>query len=363
VATPSISDKAAHAEARPVSSPQLVTIAASAGGLEAIREVLRRLPPDFGAAIAIVLHRGLEGPDRLISLLARWTSLEVRHAQDGVPLRAGVVYVCPPGAHMIAEHCVRLVEGPRLRFVRPSADLMLESMARAYGDRAIAVVLSGAGADGAAGSLAISKAGGHVIAQDSQSCAFNSMPSAVLRMGATETELPPYAIAAALEKLVSPTSQSGSSAASPDSNIGRSNTRVLLVDDHQIVLDGLHVLIEGECDMEVVGRADNGQLALRQAFETAPDVIVMDICMPDMDGVLATRQIIASAPSIRVVALSSRSDAATVNRVLDAGAKGYLTKHRAFGELVDAVRSVKRNHPYFSRDVAGLVAGRFAQAT
>src|ERR1700710_2126393 len=85
----------------PLSSRRLVGMAASAGGLEAIRQVLSLLPPSFPAAIAIVQHRGAELPDQLIELHGRWTPLKVGHAQDGMPLEAGTVYVCPPGVHMV----------------------------------------------------------------------------------------------------------------------------------------------------------------------------------------------------------------------------------------------------------------------
>jgi DNA-binding NarL/FixJ family response regulator len=130
---------------------------------------------------------------------------------------------------------------------------------------------------------------------------------------------------------------------------------VFLADDHQIVLEGLQVLIEGEADMKVVGRAEDGTAALRRISELTPDVIVLDICMPGLDGVEVTHQIRSREPSAKVVALSSRSDAHMVKRMLEAGATGYLTKQRAFGELAQAIRAVKSDHPYFSCDVARLL--------
>lgn len=112
------------------SSARLVVIAASAGALPAIIDVLAPLPADFPAAIALVQHRGPAEPQVLVDLLARRTRLRVRHAQDGALLESGTVYVCPPGVHMTSEHCVRLIDGPRLRFVQPNADLMFASVAR-----------------------------------------------------------------------------------------------------------------------------------------------------------------------------------------------------------------------------------------
>ena len=342
--------------ARPLSSPRLVVIGASAGGVDALKRVLGRLPADFPAAIAFVQHRGTEFPERLIEILSNSTSLKVRHAQDGMPLEAGTVYVCPPGIHMVAEHSLRLAAGARLNFVRPSADLMLESAAGAYGDRAIGVVLSGAGWDGALGSLAISQAGGTVIAQEEESCAFADMPTAASNVGSSELRLPPEQIAGALQQMVQQCVPVHSDPPMASSGEAASPLRVLLADDHRVLLDGLRLLIDGEADMQVVGCADEGVAAVRRADELLPDVVVMDICMPGLDGVEATRQIISGASSAKIVALSSFSDAGSMARILQAGASGYLTKHRAFGELIQAIRSVANGKPFFSRDVAGLVA-------
>jgi two-component system chemotaxis response regulator CheB len=330
--------------------PQLVAIAASAGGLEALRQILGELPSDFPAAIALVMHRGLSNPDRLITLLRRWTALDVRHAECGGALRAGILYVCPPGVHMVAERCVRLIQGPRVSSVRPSADAMFESIAQTYGEEAIAVILSGAGSDGAVGSLAMAHAGATVLVQDLRSCVFSSMPAAVLRAQSTGEQLAPRQIAATLRELVK--IAPGSFEAAPECS---PKITVFLTDDHKVLLEGLHVLINGEVDMAVVGRAEDGCTALQRLVELAPDVVVMDISMPGLDGIEATRQMIGRRRSVKVVALSSLSDVQMVNRMLEAGATGYVTKHRAFDELVHAIRAVKRDEQYFSPDVAQFV--------
>jgi two-component system chemotaxis response regulator CheB len=322
------------------SSPRLVVIAASAGGLPALIEVLGPLPASFPAAIAIVQHRGREAPERLIELLARHTRLRVRHAEDSARLEPGTVYVCPPGMHMTTEHCVRLLDGPKLRFVQPSADLMFESVGRAYRDRAIGVVLSGCGSDAARGSLALAQAGGIVLAQDEQSSAFSSMPRAAVRTGAVERVLPPSEIAEALQRW--------SDAPGAAEIAATARLQVLLVDDHRIVLDGLRVLIESEPDMAVVAAVEEGTAAVRVAIELAPDVVVMDLRMPGLDGIEATRQILALRPSTRVVALSAENDSKSVEQMFGVGAAGYLTKHRAFGELVSAIRSVVKGEAYLS---------------
>jgi DNA-binding NarL/FixJ family response regulator len=180
------------------------------------------------------------------------------------------------------------------------------------------------------------------------------MPEAAARTGAVELVLTPAEIAQTLHRWTEGRlsarrfePSTATDAAPP--------TRILLVDDHRIVLDGLRVLLDGEADMTVVAGAEDGFTAVEAAAALAPDVVVMDIRMPGLDGVEATRQILASAPSTKVVALSSDSDARAVDGILRAGATGYLTKHRAFGELVQAIRTVMKGKVYLSREVASMV--------
>jgi two-component system chemotaxis response regulator CheB len=339
------------------SRPRLVVIAASAGSLPAIMEVLEPLPSDFAAAIAVVQHRGPEQPQRLIELLARRTRLRVQHAEDGAALEPGTVYICPPGMHMTTEHCVRLIDGPRLQFVRPNADLMFESVGNAYGERAIGVVLSGAGSDAAVGSVAIANAGGIVIAQDPRSCEHANMPEAAVNVGSVDRLLRPVEIAAELVRLVESLPRAERRAASLHDDLAAPPPiRVVLADDHRMVLDGLRVLLETERDLSVVSHVEDGAAAIRAAAELQPDVVVMDVRMPGIDGVEATRQILASAPATCVVGLSAESDRQSAARMLAAGACGYLTKHRAYGELVQAIRTVVRGKVYLGQEVARLVA-------
>jgi len=358
---PSGTDQDAGDRAGVSSSARLVVIAASAGALPAIIDVLAPLPADFPAAIALVQHRGHAEPQVLIDILARRTRLRVRHAQDGALLEPGTVYVCPPGVHMTSEHCVRLIDGPKLRFVQPNADLMFASVARTYGDRAVGVVLSGCGSDAALGSLAIAHAGGTVIAQDDRTCGFADMPAAAAKVGAVELVLTPAEIAAELARLIEGgTRTRGRSAAEPTAP----RIAVILADDHKIVLAGLRALLEGEPDIAVVAGREDGAGAIRAASELAPDVIVMDVRMPGIDGVEATRQILASTPGIRIVALSAETDPRSVDRMLRAGAAGYVTKHRAFHELVQAIHHVMQGKIYLSEEIAQLVtsAGMAAPA-
>lgn len=133
------------------------------------------------------------------------------------------------------------------------------------------------------------------------------------------------------------------------------SVRVILADDHRIVREGLHSLLEKEPDMEVVGQADNGQVAVELARELKPEVIVMDITMPRLNGIEATRQILAGDPSVRVLALSMHRDKRFVARVLAAGATGYLLKDCALEELIRAIRVVIADQTYLSPGMAGIV--------
>ena len=131
--------------------------------------------------------------------------------------------------------------------------------------------------------------------------------------------------------------------------------RVFLADDHQIVREGLRTLLEKQPNMEVVGEAKTGREAVQLVKELLPEVVVMDISMPDLNGVEATRQIIAKTPSIKVIALSMHSDKRFVVEMLKAGASGYLLKDSASEELIRAVQTVAVNRTYLSPKIADLV--------
>jgi DNA-binding NarL/FixJ family response regulator len=131
--------------------------------------------------------------------------------------------------------------------------------------------------------------------------------------------------------------------------------RVLLADDHQIMRDGLRALLEAQSGMQVVGEAEDGRTACEMAARLRPDAVVMDIGMPELNGVDATRRIAAELPSVRVIALSMHADRRFVAEMLRAGASGYLVKDAAFEELVDAIRAVTQGRVYLGQGVAGVV--------
>jgi two-component system, NarL family, response regulator NreC len=138
-------------------------------------------------------------------------------------------------------------------------------------------------------------------------------------------------------------------------------TTILLADDHRVVREGLRTLLSQEPDLSVVGEAADGKEVVALARSLRPDVIVMDIAMPELNGIEATRLIVSEIPSIRIVALSMYADRRFVTQILRAGALGYVLKEAAFEELAHAIRTVASGKPCVSPTVAGFVVEEFVR--
>jgi two-component system, chemotaxis family, protein-glutamate methylesterase/glutaminase len=175
---------------RPRTSPpfEIVAIAASAGGVFALTEIFKKLPGNLPASIVVVQHLDPRHRSLMPQIFGRRTNMPVDQAVEGMPVEPGHVYLAPPDRHMLinGDGTVSLTQTELVNFVRPSADLMFESVAAAYGERAIAVVLTGTGKDGSMGVTAIKSRGGTVIVQDEASSEFFGMPSAAIRTGAVD---------------------------------------------------------------------------------------------------------------------------------------------------------------------------------
>jgi DNA-binding NarL/FixJ family response regulator len=131
--------------------------------------------------------------------------------------------------------------------------------------------------------------------------------------------------------------------------------KIVLADDHQLIREGLRSLLEKELDMEVIGEAGDGEAAVQLARELSPDIVIMDVTMPGLDGIGATRQIISELPSIKVIALSMYSNKLFVTDIFEAGASGYLLKECASIELEHAISAVLANEIYLSPKISGLI--------
>jgi two-component system, chemotaxis family, protein-glutamate methylesterase/glutaminase len=186
-----------EAEAPPA---YIVALVASLGGLHALGTVLGGLPRDLTAPVVVMQHV-LEGhQSHLAALLDRGTGLAVSPAVDGRRVLCGSVSVAAPGSHLEIEagdHC-RFSQGPRVQYVRPSADILLRSMAASCGPRVLAVILTGKGSDGAAGAAEVRRCGGYVIAQEPSSSLAGSMPAAAIYARGVDAVLRLEEIAAGL---------------------------------------------------------------------------------------------------------------------------------------------------------------------
>ena len=130
--------------------------------------------------------------------------------------------------------------------------------------------------------------------------------------------------------------------------------KIILADDHRIIREGLRALLEKESGVEVIAEAADGRTTVKLCRELLPDLVIMDITMPDLNGIEATHQILSEMPDIKVIALSMHSDKRFVSEMFNAGALGYLLKDAAFEELSDALRAVNSNQLYLSAQLESL---------
>ncbi len=202
---PRISAKAQRTE-RPQCTPfEVIAIGASAGGFHSLCAVLEPIPADLPCGILVVQHISPDYKSVLAELLVKKTALRVQQARDGECVLPGTVYIAPPDLHLLAEPgSMRLLRTPDVHHHRPSIDLLFESVAVNQGGRAIGVVLSGSGTDGAVGLKAIKHAGGTTMTEDPSKAEFNSMPYAAVATGCVDFVLPLSKIGVTLSQLCSP---------------------------------------------------------------------------------------------------------------------------------------------------------------
>ncbi|PZV26940.1 MAG: chemotaxis protein CheB [Snowella sp.] len=184
----------------------VVAIASSAGGVTALSELLAELPSSFPSTILVVQHLSPNYISHLAEILARKTQLPVKPAENGEQARPSTIYIAPPNQHLLIapDRTLSLTQTELVHFLRPSADILFKSIAAAYGKRAIAVVLTGTGKDGAMGVKAIHQTGGTVIVQDPETAEFNAMPKNAIATGSVDFILPLPEIAEKLIVLVTP---------------------------------------------------------------------------------------------------------------------------------------------------------------
>ncbi|HET6551374.1 MAG TPA: chemotaxis protein CheB [Solirubrobacter sp.] len=182
---------------------RVIGVAASAGGVEALRALVAGLPSDLDAALCVVLHIPPTGRSLLAPILDRDGPLRTILAEHGAPLRPRTIYVAPADHHLLVRaDTIELSRGPKENGVRPAADPLFRSLARSWGDCAIAVVLSGALDDGAAGAVAVAEAGGEVVVQTPGDAVVPGMPSSTIAVTTPTAVVPVSEMGATLERLV-----------------------------------------------------------------------------------------------------------------------------------------------------------------
>ena len=188
----------------PPAAFDVVVMAASVGGVHALSRIVAELPASFPAAVVVAHHLGPDKPSYMSHILQGYTGLSVKQAEDGDLLRPATVFTSAPGRHLRvrADGTLAVFQAPRIRFVCPSADVLFESVASVYGGRAIAVVLTGSGRDGARGARAVRESGGFVIAQDETTAERFEMPCAAIETRQVDLVLPLHQIGFALTTLV-----------------------------------------------------------------------------------------------------------------------------------------------------------------
>lgn len=197
-------DQRSEIEERAGDTFGIVALAASAGGLSALGQVLSGLPSDFPVPIVIVQHLDPRHRSLMAEIMSKRTSLEVKQAEQGDKLQPGRIYIAPPDHHLLVNKngTLSLSQSELVHFVRPSADLLFDSMAAGYGREAIAVVLTGSGRDGEMGVKAVRERGGTVIAQNEETSEYFGMPGTAISTKCVDFILALDEIAPALITLV-----------------------------------------------------------------------------------------------------------------------------------------------------------------
>ena len=195
---------------------RIIVVGGSAGGIEAAKTLVAGLPPHLPAAMFLVIHLSPEFPSALPSILGRAGPLSARHPTDGEAIEPNCLYVAPPNCHLLVEAGrVRLSSGPRENRHRPAIDCLFRSAARAYGDRVMAVVLSGSQNDGTAGLMTVKRHGGVAIVQEPESATCRAMPQSAIEHVAVDHVVAPEAMAPLLVGLLSRTVRPQAGASDP----------------------------------------------------------------------------------------------------------------------------------------------------
>ena len=295
------------------------------------------------------------------------SALEVKEAQSGDLLLAGRALICPGNRHMKVRRMDHgdvaiLVDQPRVNGHRPSVDVLFHSVATEFGDKALAVLMTGMGEDGAAGFGAIHSAGGFTIAQSPDTCIVDSMPRAAIERGFVSRVISLSGLASVLQSKCMPQvppTEPDPVASSSGSTIRRRSfpkeitmkqfealtrkdsqpVRYLIVDDSVFARKSLAKMIES-FGGSLAGEAGDGCTAITEYARTKPDIVLMDITMPQMEGIEAVERIVQEHPEARVVMVSSVGYQDNILAALQKGARHFVQKPVKPDALYEIIRYV-----------------------
>ncbi len=313
---------------------EIVVVGTSTGGLKALQVLLSGLPADFPLPVVIVQHRGIGAESGLCEFLGQSSSLPVSEPEDKEPLLAGHAYLAPRDYHLlIANRSFALSTDPPVGFARPSIDVLFESAADEYGERAIGVILTGANRDGARGLAAIKSHGGLTLVEEPCSAVCREMPDAALAQTKADWILPLEEIATRLAAIdrrqahrrrVCRRKQSARRRCHMEAE---ERINILMVDDSPTNLLALESILHAP-DRNLVSAA-SGDDALRYLLDNEVAVILMDVYMPELDG-LETAELIRGrdrSRNIPIIFLTADSTGGRhLSRGYSLGAVDYIVK-------------------------------------
>lgn len=310
--------------------PVLVGLGASTGGPRALALVLGGLPADFQVPIAVVQHMATDFFDSFVTFLASRSRLKVRSAESGMKAVRGYVYLAPPNFDLKVERDLvfNLTPSAQASAHCPSVDVLFETMARSLQARSVGVLMTGMGADGAAGLLAMRNAGARTIVQDAASCAVAGMPLAALAMAAADevVEL----------KQIAPELIDGLRPATRPAPPPRTKKRILVVDDSPIVLEATRQKLQG-AGYEVF-TLDNPLMVANTLRKIPVDLVLLDVNMPVVRGTQVVTALRAHGLDATPVILFSDLDEKELTaRAKECGATGWLQKSGDEHAMVRAI--------------------------
>lgn len=323
----------------PSHSSKIVAIGASTGGPRTLPIAIGPLPRDFPCPILIVQHMGRGFMKGFAEWLDREIDLPVRMIEEAVRLEPGHVYLPPDGLHIeVVRQTAVLREGAPVNGSIPSVDVLFNSVAREYGERAIGVVLTGMGKDGAEGALTIKNAGGTVIVQDEESSVIFGMPRAAMEIGAATKVEPLKSIASAI----------ASSVTAPDmgeldakrSGLAQEIHEILIVDDSSTMRAMLNDILSDHGYK--VRQAENGRMALDEVSRSRPDLVLLDVMMPELDGYAVCRALREDREYLPVLMITAKGDPQDLVQGIESGADDYISKPFEELELIARVKSLLR---------------------